>query len=69
MRCDFRGADFTALRVSGCTFVDCLFHGAKGAPELDNVTVRGVDLSANGDGSGMTDADSFLERWKSGRLT
>jgi uncharacterized protein YjbI with pentapeptide repeats len=68
MRCDFQGADFSGFRISGCRFVECLFYGAKGAPELDQVTVSGVDLSVDGDGSGVTDDDSFLERWKSGAL-
>lgn len=66
---DLRGAKFSDCNLTQSNLSDCIFHGAKGVPELDNVTVRGVDLSADGDGSGMTDADSFLERWKSGGLT
>lgn len=63
-RCDFRGADFTGLRIDDCTFVDCKFGGAKGRPELgDGIEVRGADLSIHGDGSVLVEGDAFLAQW------
>lgn len=68
--CDFRDVDFASLRISKTRFTKCLFHGAKGAPDLgDAVVVEGADLSPAGDGSGIVEGDEFLRRWRESALT
>lgn len=62
--CDFRGADFQALRILNTTFEGCAFHGILGAPEfLDHHGTShfiDCDLSPDFDGSRIVSHEEAL---------
>ena len=52
VRCDFRGADFSRLRLTDTFFQQCGFHGVKGKPSVQGLClITNPDFSAAFDGS------------------
>jgi uncharacterized protein YjbI with pentapeptide repeats len=62
--CDLRDTRWDGRDLSGATFIRCKLDGITGIPSaLANVKIEDPDLSADGDGSDIGDADDVLALW------
>lgn len=62
--CDLRFTRWDGRDVSGATFVRCKLHGITGTPAaLADLRIEDADLSPDGDGSDLGDAEHVLALW------
>jgi uncharacterized protein YjbI with pentapeptide repeats len=63
--CDLRFTRWDGRDLSGASFIRCKLSGATGkASSLANVHIERCDLSPDGDGSDIADADDVLALWQ-----
>ena len=62
--CDLRFTRWEGRNLDGATFIRCKLAGITGkAASMKNVRIEACDLSPEGDGSDIADADDVLAFW------
>jgi len=62
--CDLRGTNWAGRDLANATFIRCKLAGTTGKPSATtNITIDEPDLSPDGDGSDLAEAEDVLELW------
>lgn len=63
INCDLRRSRWHNRTLKDVHFIDCKFHGVKGAPRIEGVVIERPDVSAAGDGSKAGSMSDVLALW------
>lgn len=63
INCDLRWSRWHNRTLKNVRFIQCKFHGVKGAPKFENVVIERPDVSAAGDGSRVGSLSDVLALW------